>query len=217
MSYLYLVEAETFGVGKTTHAARCATRLAASGFTVGGVLCLAAYEGTAADSKWIGFEARLLPGRRQFPLARFDRPGWELRNSFPEHIKEHARLEQRRDLRVNPAAAGICLDHMLRCIEDSGIDAVVYDEVGTILGGQHLEGHDPRQIKVCRRLPQAGKAAAVVTFQLRNQKRPHIRRAVDALWDWSRTVEFDHLVLDGLHPIPDAPPPALAALRPARA
>src|SRR5688572_22067729 len=152
MAYLLLVEADTLGAGKTSQAAWASQVLAQRGFRVGGLLCRAVYKPVGDGFAWIGQDAHLLPGNTRFPLGRVDHPGWEPRETFPEHERQHPRLTpERRRHHINPVAAGRCLDHLLQVIRDPAIDAVVFDEVGTILGGPMVGNRDERMMEADRK------------------------------------------------------------------
>lgn len=211
--YVNLVEAETFGVGKTSYATDCAVQLPQQGFTVGGLLCLASYRGP----RWIGQDALLLPGGDFFPFARVDRPDWELRNVFegyktrdlklpPDRVRQHPRLTaDRRKLAVNLEAAGRCLDHLKRVVEDASINAVVIDEIGTLLAGEGVRSADTRLQEACEALATARKEVVVATVQIRGQHRQHVKACVDVLKDLRHDAVLDHVVLNGVEPAEVSP------------
>lgn len=223
--YAHLVEAETFGVGKTSYAADCALALTSQGFQVGGLLCLAVYRHHAGVFRWIGHDALLFPEGVRLPFARIDRPGWEKRNLFeghstrdpklpPDRARQHPRLTaDRRHLAVNLAAADRCLRHLQQVVRDEEVDAVVLDEVGTLLAGESARKSDRRLLEVCEALAGASKQVVVATVQVRGQHRQHIKACVDALKEMRHHAAFDSLVLNGLEP-PELPE-ALLELRPA--
>lgn len=214
MQYLHVVEADTFGAGKTAHAADCALQLERQGFRVGGVLSLAVYEHRGGVSHWIGQDALLLPDGERFTLARVGHPGWERRCAFQYLKRGHPRLnDDRRNLGVDPVAARRCLEHLNKILTDSSINAVVMDEVGTIFGGDSVPNRDTRMEEFCAALPESSKQVAVVTVQLRGAHHQHLALCVRSLLDAGRQAVVDHLVLDGLNPAPELPD-ALRALKP---
>lgn len=214
VQYLHVVEADTFGAGKTSYATECALQLERQGFRAGGVLSLPVYEHRGGASRWIGQDARLLPDGQQFTLARVGHPGWERRCAFQYLTRGHPRLnDDRRNLGVDPAAASRCLEHLQNILLDPGINAVVMDEVGTIFGGDSVPNRDPRMEEFCAALPESNKQVAVVTVQLKGTHHQHLALCVRSLLDAGRQADVDHLILDGLSPAPELPD-ALRALKP---
>ena len=204
--HLLLAEAETFGVGKTTLLGACREQLVRQKFRVGGLLCPAVYAYRAGHVVWVGHDAILLPSGKRIELTRVGKSGWEPRHVFFEHTRSHPHLTAaRRDLRANPAGVGQCLTHLEDVLSDSSVDALVVDEIGTILAGDTPQQVDGRLLAFCQGLANSGKDVVVAAFQLRVQRKPHVLACMDALRDAGRRGTIESLVLDGLVSSPDLP------------
>jgi hypothetical protein len=193
---LAVVEADTLGAGKSRLARASHDLLVGRGFAVGGLWCPSIYDGT----RWIGQQAVLLPEGRRFWLQRIDRPAWDKRTTFGRQAREHPRItDDRRAAGVDPRAADACLNHLLQVLDDTTINALVFDELGTVLGGESRRQQDPRLFEASKAIAAGRKEANVVTVQIRGQHRQHLAACVEVLRRATH-VDVHDLVLDAKNP-----------------